>query len=51
MFGLIWRRLPGGTGLRLAVSLLLIAATAALMWHFVFPWLAPRIPFDQVTAG
>ncbi|MEU6427962.1 hypothetical protein ABZ860_18900 [Microbispora sp. NPDC046973] len=44
MYGFLWRRLPGGTGLRLAVVLLLTGVAVAALWYVVFPWLAPRVP-------
>ncbi|GGO23606.1 hypothetical protein [Microbispora bryophytorum] len=44
MYRFLWRRLPGGTVLRLAVVLLLSGAAMAALWYVVFPWLAPRVP-------
>ncbi|GAB3146481.1 hypothetical protein AB0C14_18430 [Microbispora hainanensis] len=44
MYRFLWRRLPGGTALRLAVVLLLTGAAVAALWYVVFPWLAPRVP-------
>ncbi|MGI5156858.1 hypothetical protein [Microbispora sp. CA-102843] len=44
MYRFLWRRLPGGTALRLAVVLLLTGVTVAALWYVVFPWLAPRVP-------
>ncbi|MEU7689333.1 hypothetical protein OHB01_34110 [Microbispora hainanensis] len=44
MYRFLWRRLPGGTALRLAVVLLLTCAAVAALWYVVFPWLAPRVP-------
>ncbi|GAA4584353.1 hypothetical protein GCM10023194_24060 [Planotetraspora phitsanulokensis] len=46
MYAFIWRRLPGGTVVRLVVSLLLVGIAAALLWYVVFPWLEPRLPLD-----
>ncbi|MBX6386953.1 MAG: hypothetical protein IRZ07_28905 [Microbispora sp.] len=44
MYRFLWRRLPGGTALRVALVLLLTGAVAAALWYVVFPWLAPRVP-------
>ena len=44
MYRFLWRHLPGGTALRLAVVLLLTAVAVAALWYVVFPWLAPRVP-------
>lgn len=46
MYRYVWRRLPGGTALRLAVTLMLAAAVAAALWYVVFPWLEPRISIE-----
>nr|WP_191910180.1 hypothetical protein [Microbispora cellulosiformans] len=44
MYRFLWRRLPGGTPLRLAITVLLTGAVVAALWYVVFPWLAPRLP-------
>ncbi len=49
MYGWIWRHLPGGTGLRALQSVLLVLAVVALLLFVVFPWVAPYLPFNQVT--
>jgi hypothetical protein len=51
MYGWIWRRLPGSTAVRALEALVLMAAVVALLMLVVFPWLAPLLPFDDVTAG
>lgn len=48
MYLFIWRRLPGGTAVRLVIVLLLIGISAALLWYVVFPWLAPLLPLDEI---
>ena len=45
----IWRHLPGGLPGKIAGSLVLIAAAVALLFFVVFPWLEPRLPFNDVT--
>ena len=49
MYGWIWRHLPGGTGLRVLQSLLLALAVCGLLLFVVFPWVEPRLPFNDVT--
>jgi hypothetical protein len=49
VYGWIWRHLPGGTASRTVLSLLLLAAVVALLLFVVFPWVEPRLPFNDVT--
>jgi hypothetical protein len=49
MYSWIWRHLPGGTGSRALLSLVLVAAVAAVLLFVVFPWVEPRLPFNDVT--
>ncbi|MBO3746018.1 hypothetical protein J5X84_08070 [Streptosporangiaceae bacterium NEAU-GS5] len=51
MYGLIWRRLPKRTWLRITISLLLIGVAGVVLWYVVFPWLEPQVPLDRVTVG
>ncbi|MGK5445780.1 hypothetical protein ACSNN7_28715 [Micromonospora sp. URMC 105] len=49
MYAWIWRKLPFGVAGKLTGSLLLAAATVALLWYVVFPWAEPLVtPFDDV---
>ncbi|MEU5939022.1 hypothetical protein ABZ807_07490 [Micromonospora sp. NPDC047548] len=49
MYAWIWRKLPFGLAGKLTGSLLLLAATVALLWYVVFPWAEPLVtPFDDV---
>ncbi|MFI6331333.1 hypothetical protein ACIBBG_23885 [Micromonospora chersina] len=48
MYGWIWRKLPFGLPGKLIGSVLLAAATVALLWFVVFPWAEPLLPFDDV---
>jgi hypothetical protein len=47
----IWRKLPGGLPGKIIGSTLLVAAVVALLLFVVFPWLEPRLPFDDVTVN
>jgi hypothetical protein len=49
MYGWIWRHLPGGVPGKLLGSLVLVAAAVYLLFTVVFPWLEPRLPFNDVT--
>jgi hypothetical protein len=52
VYAWIWRHLPFGLPGRIAGSLLLAGAAAALLWFVVFPWADPFIeqtllPWDE----
>ena len=49
MYGWIWRKLPGGTPVKVAQCVLVAAAIVAVLFLVVFPWLTTRLPIDQVT--
>jgi hypothetical protein len=49
MYVWIWRHLPGGRPGKLLGSLVLLAGALALLFFVVFPWVEPRLPFNQVT--
>jgi hypothetical protein len=49
MYPWIWRHLPGGTGSKAVLAVLLVLAVAALLLFVVFPWVEPQLPFNQVT--
>lgn len=48
MYAWIWRKLPFGLAGKLAGSIVLAVAAVALLWYFVFPWVEPLMPFDDV---
>jgi hypothetical protein len=49
MYVWIWRHLPGNVWVRALLTLLLIALVAALLFFVVFPWVEPKLPFNDVT--
>ncbi len=49
MYGWIWRRLPGGAPGKVIGSAILILAVVALLFLVVFPYVEPRLPFNDVT--
>ena len=51
MYGLIWRALPGPLWLRIVEAAALVVAVVFVLLQWVFPWLAPLLPFQQQTVG
>ena len=51
MYGWIWRHLPGPTAVRVVAALLLVIGVVAVLLFVVFPWVEPRLPFNDVTTG
>jgi hypothetical protein len=49
VYGFIWRHLPGPTAARAVLALVLVLAVVALLLFVVFPWVEPRLPFNDVT--
>jgi hypothetical protein len=45
----IWRKLPGGLPGKLVGSAILVLAVVALLFLVVFPYVDPRLPFNDVT--
>jgi hypothetical protein len=49
VYGWIWRKLPGGVPSKVIGSAILILAVVALLFLVVFPYVDPRLPFNNVT--
>ena len=49
MYGAIWRVLPGPAWLKAIEAMVLILAVVAVLFLWVFPAIAPSLPFDQQT--
>ncbi|MEC3974551.1 hypothetical protein [Amycolatopsis sp. H20-H5] len=49
MYGWIWRKLPGPTAAKAFEALVLALAIVALLMFVVFPWLEPRLWFNDVA--
>lgn len=49
MYTWIWRHLPGGRAGKIVSSLVLVVAVSTVLLFFVFPWLEPLLPFNQLT--
>jgi hypothetical protein len=51
VYSWIWRHLPGDTGSKALLSLLLVLVAIGLLFFVVFPWLDLRLPATSVTVG
>ncbi len=51
MYSWIWRHLPGPTAVRVVAALLLLIGVVSVLLFVVFPWVEPRLPFNNVTTG
>lgn len=49
MYLWIWRKLPGGLGAKIASSTVLVVLAVLLLLFVIFPWVEPRLPFNDVT--
>jgi hypothetical protein len=49
MYGWIWRHLPGNTLLRTLLAMVLMVLVLYVLFEYFFPWLDPRLPFNNVT--
>lgn len=49
MYEFIWRILPGNWFVKLIISLILIAAVCYVLLEYVFPVIAPYMPFNDAT--
>ncbi|MGH3799465.1 MAG: hypothetical protein ACRDTD_04885 [Pseudonocardiaceae bacterium] len=49
MYSWIWRHLPGSRAMRVLQAMVLLAAVITLLLLVVFPWVEPRLPFNEVT--
>ncbi len=49
MYAALWRVLPGPTWLRWVEIVVLAVAVVALCFTWVFPAIAPHLPFNDVT--
>jgi Flp pilus assembly pilin Flp len=51
MYGWLWRHLPGSTAVRVAILVVLAAAVLAACFTWLFPAIAPFMPFNNTTVG
>jgi hypothetical protein len=49
MYSWLWRTLPGGVTVRLLQLLVLLAASVAALFLWLFPWVEAQLPYSDVT--
>ena len=49
MYAGLWRALPGPTAVKTVTALVLFLAVVMVLFLWVFPWLVPMLPFNDVT--
>jgi hypothetical protein len=49
MYGWIWRHIPGHWIVKTIWFVTAILFVAWLLFEYVFPWIDPRLPFNDVT--
>lgn len=49
MYGALWRLLPGPWPVRLLLALVLAVAVVAACFTWLFPAVAPHVPFNDQT--
>jgi hypothetical protein len=49
LYAAIWRALPGPLVVRALIALVLVAAVVAVLFLWVFPHVAPYMPFNDNT--
>jgi len=49
MYAWLWRHLPGTRAVKAAIAVVLLAFVLWALFGHVFPWIDPRLPFNQVT--
>jgi len=51
MYAWLWRHLPGPTAVRVLILLVLAAVVLVACFAWVYPALAPLMPFNDTTVG
>lgn len=51
MYGWLWRHLPGPVLVRVLIAAVLAAAVLAACFLWVYPAIAPYMPFNETTVG
>jgi hypothetical protein len=49
VYAWLWHKLPGPTVVKAVEALALFVVVVALLFTVVFPWVEPRLPFNDVT--
>ncbi|MEJ5946753.1 hypothetical protein WDZ17_15750 [Pseudokineococcus basanitobsidens] len=51
LYGALWRHLPGPPVVRALLAVLLALVVVAVCFRWVFPALAPSVPWNEGTVG
>jgi hypothetical protein len=51
MYGWLWHRIPGGVAAKISACATLLIGVLALLFFVVFPWVEPRLPWNDVTVN
>jgi len=51
MYGLLWRILPGPKAVKVMELVVLAIVVVAVLFTWVFPVIAPLMPFNSTTVG
>ena len=51
MYSWIWRHLPGPVPVRATIALVLVLAVVVVCFQWLFPAIAPHMPFNDNTVG
>ncbi len=51
LYGMLWRLLPGPRAVKVIEAVLLFAVVVAVLFTWVFPLIAPLMPFNETTVG
>ncbi len=51
MYAALWRALPGSTALKVLQAVVLALAVVAVLFLWVFPAVAPHMPFNETTVS
>ena len=49
MYGWVWRTLPGPVWVRVAIVALVAVAVVSICFNWLFPAVAPFMPFNDIT--
>ena len=49
MYVWVWKHLPGPISVRLMLALAILVGVLYLLFEHAFPWLDPRLPWNQVA--
>ncbi len=50
-YGWVWRLLPGPRPIKVVEAMVLVLAVVAALFVWVFPQIAPSLPFNDTTVG